>query len=324
MAAHRMLTIGVDVGGTKVLGLALGERGSTVAEARSPTPVGADAILACVVEVANKVMGSAGGEVAAIGVGMPGLVDRAGRLRFAPNLPGVVEVDLRAGLEPHFPDTALVFDNDATCAGVAEWAHGAAQGTSDAIFVSLGTGIGGGMVMGGQVFRGANGFAGEIGHMVVDPHGPPCPCGKRGCWERFASGSALGRFGREAAEGGRAPRWVELAGDYESVRGEHVVRAAQEGDPPALEVIAQFGWWLSLGLANLANAFDPEVFVLGGGLVEAGDLLFAPARAAFAELVEANEHRPPIAIVPAQLGERAGAIGAAVMARNVTRGEKRP
>src|SRR3954471_11637329 len=253
MAAHRMLTIGVDVGGTKVLGLALDERGSTVAEARSPTPVGADPILACVVEVANKVMGSAGGEVAAIGVGMPGLVDRSGKLRFAPNLPGVVEVDLRARLEPHFPDTALVFDNDATCAGVAEWAHGAARGTTDSLFISLGTGIGGGMIMGGQVFRGANGFAGEFGHMVVDPHGPPCPCGKRGCWERYSSGSGLSRLAREAAQAGQAGRVVTLAGgDPEAVRGEHVVRAAVEGDEEARAVIAEFGWWLALGLANLA------------------------------------------------------------------------
>ena len=317
MAAAPMLTVGVDVGGTKVLGLAVDERGTVVAEARQPTPSGEEAILARIVDVAHEVIGSAAaGEVAAVGVGMPGLVDKRGVLRFAPNLPGVVEVDLRAGLSPKFPDVDLILDNDATCAGVAEWAHGAARGTTDSIFVGLGTGIGGGMVMGGQVFRGANGFAGEIGHMVVDPHGPPCPCGKRGCWERFASGSALGRFGREAAEGGRAPRLVELAGgDPEAVRGEHVVTAATDGDEAACAVIAQFGWWLAVGLANLANVFDPELFVLGGGLVAAGDLLFASARASFADLVEAHEHRPAIGIVAAELGEYAGAIGAAVLAR---------
>ena len=312
-----MLTVGVDVGGTKVQGVALDDRGATVASARRTTPAGAEAVLGQVVAVTREVIAAAAGPVVAIGVGMPGLVDhRTGKLRFAPNLPGVVELDLRAALEPQFDGLPMIIDNDATCAGVAEWAHGAARSTTDSLFISLGTGIGGGLVMGGRPFRGANGFAGEIGHMVIDPHGPPCPCGKRGCWERFASGSALGRLGREAAQGGRAPGLVALAGDDEAVRGEHVVRAAQEGDEPARAVIAEFGWWLALGLANLANAFDPQLFVLGGGLVAAGDLLFAPARAAFAALVEAHEHRPEIGIVAAELGEHAGAIGAAVLARN--------
>jgi glucokinase len=181
--------------------------------------------------------------------------------------------------------------------------------------VTLGTGIGGGIVVDGRLVEGANGFAGEIGHMVVDPHGPRCPCGRRGCWERFASGSGLARLGREAALAGEARRIVELAGgDPEAVRGEHVTRAAAEGDPQALAVMASFGWWLALGLANLANTFDPECFVLGGGLVEAGEILLQPVRNAFMNLVEAPSLRPPIDILPAALGERAGAVGAALLA----------
>jgi glucokinase len=205
--------------------------------------------------------------------------------------------------------------NDATCAAWAERTIGAAAGRDDVVLVTLGTGIGGGIVAGGRLLLGANGFAGEIGHMVVDPHGPRCPCGKRGCWERFGSGSGLGRLGREAAQAGQAHRVAELAGgDPEAVRGEHVTAAAAEGDEEAMAVMAQFGWWLALGLANLANVFDPQCFVVGGGLVAAGAVLFDPLKTAFADLVEAVQYRPPIDILPAELGERAGAIGAALLA----------
>jgi len=314
----QILTIGVDVGGTKVFAVALDDGGSIAAADRVPTPAGGDAIVDAIATVAATVMEQSG-PVQAVGVGMPGLMEKSGVLRFAPNLPGVIEYDVRGALATRLPaGLPLALDNDATCAGLGEWAHGAARGVDDAVLITLGTGIGGGIVLGGRPFRGANGFAGEVGHMVVDPHGPPCPCGKRGCWERYSSGSGLGRLAREAALAGQAARVVALAGgDPEAVRGEHVVRAAVEGDAPARAVIAEFGWWLALGLANLANIFDPQRFVLGGGLVAAGDLLFEPARASFAALVEAHEHRPPIDIVPAQLGEQAGAIGAAVLARGL-------
>jgi glucokinase len=151
--------------------------------------------------------------------------------------------------------------------------------------------------------------------MVVDPHGPPCPCGRRGCWERYASGSGLGQLGRAAALARRASRIVALAGgDPESVHGEHVTRAAAEGDPEAVEVLAQFAWWVALGIANLVDLLDPEVVVVGGGLIEAGDLLLDPLRAAYPSLVLAADHRPPARIVAAELGESAGAIGAALLA----------
>ena len=244
------------------------------------------------------------------------MVNRAGVLAFAPNLPGVVDLAVADGLRRRLPGTPVTVANDATCAAWAERAVGAGQGSDDLLLVTLGTGIGGGMVGGGRLLLGANGFAGEIGHMVVDPQGPRCPCGKRGCWERFASGSGLGRLGREAAQAGAAPEVVNLAGgDPESVRGEHVTRAAAGGDPDALVVIEQFAWWVALGLANLANIFDPECIVLGGGLVGSGGLLLAPIRAAFAGLVEGVEHRPGIRIVLARLGERAGAVGAGLLAR---------
>jgi glucokinase len=304
--------IGVDIGGTKILALELNPDDSMGAEIKAPTPLGGEAVLDAAAEVIRHL-----GAVDKVGVGAPGLVDRNGVLQFAPNLPHVVGLAVKAGLEKRLPDVAnVVVDNDATCAGWAERELGAGQGSRDLLMVTLGTGIGGGLVSGGRLLRGSSGFAGEIGHMVVDAHGPPCPCGKHGCWERFASGSGLARLGREAAEAGSAPRLVELAGgDAMAVRGEHVTAAATEGDPGAKAVVQRFAWWVGLGLANLANIFDPECIVLGGGLAGSGGLFLEPVRASFQQLVEGAANRPAIRIVLAHLGPRAGAVGAALLAR---------
>jgi glucokinase len=250
----------------------------------------------------------------AVGVGIPALVDADGVLCFSPHLPGLVGVSVGAGLEARFPGVASWFGNDATAAGWAEHDRGAGRGAGDMLMVTLGTGIGGGLVLGGRLAEGARGFAGELGHMVVDPHGPLCPCGQRGCWERFASGSGLGLLGREAAIAGQAEAVVALAGHPEAVRGEHVTRAAAAGDPGALAIMDRFAWWLALGLANLANVLDPAVIVLGGGLVDAGEVVIEPVRRAFPGLVEAGRQRPDIPIRLAQLGSRAGAIGAGLLA----------
>jgi glucokinase len=304
--------VGVDVGGTKVLAVQLRADGAVGDQARTSTPGRGEAVLDAIAEVVTR-LGSPG----ALGVGAPGLVDRDGVLQFAPNLPRVIGLEVRAGLERRLPGVVVTVGNDATCAAWAEQELGAARGSGDVLMVTLGTGIGGGLVAGGRLVSGGHGFAGEIGHMVVDVNGPPCPCGQRGCWERFASGSGLGRLGREAAVAGQVPRVVELAGgDPEAVRGEHVTAAANQGDPGARHVIDRFAWWLALGLANLANILDPECIVIGGGLAESGGLFLEPVRTAFAGLVEAAPHRPAIAIVLAELGERAGAVGAALLARD--------
>ena len=304
--------LGVDVGGTKTLGVLADAGGTVTAEHRLPTPATGPAIIDTIVEVVEHLR--AVERVEGAGVGVPGLVDDRGTLRFAPNLPGVVELPVREQLEKRIPDLAVRVENDATCAAWGERSTGAATGLDHVVMVTLGTGIGGGIVTDGRLVRGAHGFAGEIGHMIVNPHGPPCRCGQRGCWERYASGSGLGRIAREAAHAGRAGRIVELAGgDPEDVKGEHVTAAAAEGDDEASAVFETFAWWLALGLANLANILDPQAFVLGGGLIEAGDVLMAPTRAAFTDLVEAAEHRPALDLLPAALGEHAGAIGAALL-----------
>jgi glucokinase len=318
-APRGRLLAGVDVGGTKVLGVLVDPDAPAVVldEARVPTPAGQSALLDAMAEVVRRLesgrVGGAAGRVGAVGVGIAGLVDRAGILRVGPNLPGLrgvrvgEELDARLGLP-------IRVDNDATCAAWGEHLAGAARGARDAVCVTLGTGIGAGVVADDELVRGAHGFGGEAGHMVVDPRGPLCPCGRRGCWERFASGSGLGWLGREAAEAGRFGRGVALAGGVaESVRGEHVTRAAAEGDPEALAVMRTFAGWVALGLGNLVALLDCSLVVIGGGLVEAGDLLLEPVRAAFPAHVMAPEERADVRIVAAELGERAGAIGAALL-----------
>lgn len=301
--------VGVDVGGTKLLAVAVDAEGAVLDELKVATPSNADGVVDAVVDIA-----AAWGGRLPVGLGIAGLVDREGVLRVSPNLPRISGYPFRARLAERL-GVPVTVDNDATVATWGELRAGAARGAVDALFVALGTGIGGGVVSGGVLQRGASGFAGEAGHMVVDPHGPVCPCGKRGCWERFASGSGLGRLAREAALAGRAPKLVELAGgDPELVRGEHVAAGAADGDATALDVVWEFAWWVAVGVANLVNLLDPEVVVIGGGLAEMGDVLLDPVQSRYQELVLAPEHRPAVPIVAALLGEQAGAIGAALLA----------
>lgn len=302
------LAAGIDVGGTKCLGVVLDDDGEIVREGLRPTPEGPDAILDTLTDLAGELR-----PWDTIGVGMPGLVTRTGVLRAAPNLVGIAEFAVGPRLSERL-GTRVEVDNDATCAAAAEWKLGAARGATDVVMVTLGTGIGGGLVTGNRLQRGVNGFAGEYGHMVVDPDGPPCPCGRRGCWERFASGTGLARLAREAAVGRRISRVVAIAGgDPEGVRGEHVMQAAREGDRQSLDVIDQFGRWVALGLVNLTNAVDPEVIVLGGGLAAAPDLYIGPIEKWFVELIYAPELRPRPRLAFAEFHHRAGAVGAALM-----------
>ncbi len=301
--------LGIDVGGTKCLGVILDDAGEVVEEQRRPTPKGPEAIIATLAELARAM-----GPWDSIGIGVPGLVTRTGVLRAAPNLVDINNFEVGALLSCELATTVHV-DNDGTCAAAAEWKTGAARGINDFVMVTLGTGIGGGVIAGGSLIRGANGFTGEIGHMVVDPDGPPCPCGRRGCWERYASGSGLGRLAREAAVGRRLERVVMLAGgDAELVRGEDVQVAAREGDTDAAQVIDLFGRWVALGLVNLANILDPAAFVLGGGLAASADLYLGPIQKWFTQLLYAPHLRPHPTLVFARLGERAGAVGAALLA----------
>lgn len=303
-----MRRAGIDVGGTKCLGVLLDHDGRVTERVRRPTSRRPDELIDSLVALAGDL-----GSFDALGVGVPGLVTRSGVLRAAPHLIDVAELDVARRLSDRLGCRVEV-DNDATCAALAEWERGAARGVSDVVVVTLGTGIGGGVVADGRLLRGAHGFAGEFGHMVVHPDGPPCPCGRRGCWERFASGGALGDQARAVVEVGAGERILAIAGgDPASVRGEHARQAALEGDAAAITVIDSFSRWVALGLVNLANLLDPARIVLGGGLAASGELFLERIAAWFHELLYAPELRTHPDIVMATLGDEAGAIGAALL-----------
>jgi glucokinase len=308
------LAIGVDVGGTKVAALLTDDRGTILDRRVVHSP--ADDAEATVDAVVDLARGLADGrdDVVAVGVGAAGLVSLEGVLRFAPNLawrefPVRDRVAAGVGLP-------VIVDNDATVAAWGEFRFGAGQGATDLLLVTVGTGIGGGIVAGGNLFRGAHGFAAEIGHIIVEPGGPPCGCGNFGCWEQVASGRAIERLGRRAAaEHPDSALGRAAGGDPAAVDGPAVTTAAHEGDPMSLRILERVGVRLGEGIAGLVNVLDPDVVVVGGGASSAGDLLLGPARRAFEDSVEAAEHRPAVPILPAALGNDAGAIGAADLAR---------
>jgi glucokinase len=304
-------TIGVDVGGTKLLAVLLDGAGATLDEARVESPLGLDRLVDAVVDTVGTLRATRA--ATAVGVGIAGMVDLDGSVVYSPNLPGLVQAPLRAELARAL-ELPVEVDNDANVAALAETTVGAAADARDALLVTFGTGIGGGLVTGGRVMRGAHGFAGEIGHFTVAIDGPGCACGARGHWEAIASGSALGRMARELVRAGGGAGIVTAA-DGEEVTGLHVEAAARAGDRDALDLLARFADNVAIGLAGLCNILDPGVVVIAGGLVELGELLMEPLRRRFAVHLEGSAVRPEISLRPAALGERASAVGAALLAR---------
>jgi glucokinase len=311
------LTIGVDVGGTKVLAGVVDSDGKVLATARRDTPaedVGKtlDFIVEVVTELANA------NPVTAVGIGAAGWIDETrSRVLFAPNLawrnePLREKVAARVGLP-------VVVENDANAAAWAEFRHGSARDVADSmVLLTVGTGIGGGLVLGGTLWRGAHGMAAEMGHMQAVPNGRQCGCGRQGCLEQYASGSALVRAARDRAIAApeTARRLLDLAGgSVEAVNGPLVTQAAREGDPAARHAFAEIGQWLGSGLADMVQLLDVEILVVGGGVVEAGELLLAPARAAFVDQLAARGSLPVGPIVAAKMGNTAGVVGAADLAR---------
>jgi glucokinase len=313
------LFIGVDIGGTKVLATAVSRSGRVLRTARRTTPgrrVEASLVEDALTEAVQEIAGVR--RISAIGIAAAGFVDAQGeRVRFAPHLPWRDE-GVRARLAERW-SAPVVLDNDANCAARAELTYGAAGEAANAIVVTMGTGIGGAVVLDGDVFRGHNGMAGEYGHMQVVPDGRPCECGGTGCWEQYSSGNALVRYAGTRL--GNAPSSLEVAcgGDAEKLAGPMITEAAEAGDALALEAFASVGDWLGVGLANLVAAFDPEIVVVGGGLSAAGDLLLEPARRAMRTSLVGADHRTIPPVVRAALGPEAGAIGAADLARQVFR-----
>ena len=310
-----MLAIGVDIGGTKVAGGVVDESGKVIDRERRDTP-GDDAANTetVIVDVVNALRERH--DVAAVGIGAAGWVaaDNATVL-FSPHLAWRDE-PLRADLERRI-DLPLVVENDANAAAWAEYRYGVAAGQPVVVIVTLGTGIGGALIVDGTVFRGAYGIACEYGHMTVVPDGRLCACGNRGCWEMYASGRALARDARELASDSpvSAARMMKLAGSIDAIDGPVVSSAAAEGDPAALSICTTMGRWLGKGLANLAAVLDPSMFVIGGGVSAAGELLLGPARQEYRHTLTGRGFRPVAAIEPVALGPDAGLIGAADLAR---------
>jgi glucokinase len=242
------------------------------------------------------------------------MVDHDGTIHYSPNVPAFLHAPVRTRLEDA-TGLPTVVDNDANVAIVAELVHGAARGCTDVILITLGTGVGGGIVTGGSVLRGAHGFGAEIGHFQIDPDGPLCACGQRGHWEALASGTALGVLARERAAAGATPAVLARAGTIDAITGVLIGDMAQEGVPDAVAVVEAHARQVAVGLVGLVNIFDPERVVVSGGLVELGDVLLRPLRAAFDGCIEGAEHRPGVPVVLAELGGRAGVVGAAVLAR---------
>jgi glucokinase len=215
-------------------------------------------------------------------------------------------------------DITVVVENDANAAGWAEYVYGAGKGTGTMVMLTIGTGLGSALVVEGELVRGAYGFAAELGHLRMVPDGQPCGCGQKGCWEQYASGSALTREARRAAidRSVRAAGLLERAGgDPNAITGPDVTAAAVEGDELAIELLADLGRWIGEGCAQVAAVLDPEVFVIGGGVIAAGDLMLEPAREAFAEHLTARGHRPVPPILAADMANDAGIVGAAALAR---------
>ncbi|MDT0322194.1 ROK family glucokinase [Streptomyces millisiae] len=321
-SAPRVPTVGIDIGGTKVMAGVVDADGTVLERLRAETPdkskspkVVEDTIAELVLDLSDR------HDVHAVGIGAAGWVDAdRSRVLFAPHLAWRNE-PLRDALAARLAVPVLV-DNDANAAAWGEWRFGAGRGADHLVMITLGTGIGGAILEGGKVKRGAYGVAGEFGHMQVVPGGHRCPCGNRGCWEQYSSGNALVREARElaAADSPVAQRTLDrVDGQIADITGPLISDLAREGDAMCVELLEDVGRWLGVGIANLAAALDPACFVIGGGVSDADDLLIRPAREAFRRQLTGRGYRPEAKIVRAELGAEAGMVGAADLARLVAR-----
>jgi glucokinase len=310
------LACGIDVGGTKIAGGVIDEDGTIVEELRVESPAtNAEAIEEAIAGLVTDLRSRHAIET--VGVGAAGYVDKdRAVVLFAPNVAWRNE-DLKGELEKRI-DLPVVIENDANAAAWGEFRFGAGHDVQDLMLVTVGTGVGGGLVLDGSVYRGANGVGAEIGHMRVVPNGILCGCGKHGCFEQYASGSALVREARALAMSGAmiAEGMLERAGGVMTrITGPLITEAARDGDQGARQQLAELGRWLGEGIASLTEILDPGVVVIGGGVSEADELLLEPTRIAFAGQLVGRGFRPIPEVRKARLGNRAGLIGAADLSR---------
>ena len=316
-----MLSIGIDIGGTKVLGALVDTSGTVTLEKRIPSPAqDPDQMVEVVASLITELADAAGQELEAVGVAAAGFIDATGStVLYAPNLKWRNE-PLRERLEQR-TKLAVVIENDANAAGWAEFRFGAGKGTKDMAMLTLGTGVGGAIISDGQLRRGGFGIAGELGHIRVVRDGRPCGCGRKGCVEQYASGTALLNAAKAlvASNDPAAAMLAELSPSAEQLTGQHIAQALLAGDSGARALIEDLGQYLGEAMGSITAALDPEVYVIGGGLSEAGELVLEPIRRSFEAEVPANGFRPVAKVVGANFSNQAGVIGAADLARQSLR-----
>lgn len=311
------LTIGIDIGGTKVLGGVVDENGKILATHRAATPKeGGAALTQTIADVALHLLHDH--DVVGVGVSAAGFVSSDRETILAtPNISGWNETNLKNELGKNI-DLPIVIENDGNAAAWGEYCYGAGVGETHLMMLTVGTGIGGGAVIGGHLHRGAYGIAAEFGHLRVLPEGHLCGCGARGCLEQYASGNALMRHVREAINASPDAAHNLLArgdGTIAGLTGHHVTEAGKDGDPIALAGFNTTAQWLGAGIASLSVLFDPACVVIGGGVIEAGEILLAPTRLALDQYLPFRGKHPTPRIVAAVLGNNAGLVGAAALAR---------
>ncbi len=321
------LNLGIDLGGTKILTAVTNTQGEMLSRDHSITPAkeGQEAVVKSILESVGRALDQArisAPDLTAVGVGAPGLSNpETGILFTSPNLPGWKDVPLRDIIEEGLGKKAFLI-NDANAAAVGELYFGAGRGARNFIYITVSTGIGGGIIIDGKIYTGSIGTAGELGHMVIDDGGSLCNCGNRGRWEALASGTALAREARLKTKDGATSSILQLAGgDLGKINAEVIHEAAQAGDSLANELIARTAYYLGVGLANLINIFNPEVIIIGGGLSNIGDMLLKPAfeeagRRAFKPAYQA------VRFARAELGRNSGVLGAAAFALEKTTNNK--
>jgi len=314
-----LLTLGIDLGGSKILTAVVNPRGEMLSSDESMTPAtkGREAVIQSILDSAHRALKQAGvaiSEIYAIGVGAAGISNpEAGILFTSPNLPGWRDVPLRDIMQERLGKRTFLI-NDANAAALGEFYFGAARRARNFIYITLSTGIGGGIVIDGKIYTGAIGAAGEVGHMTIDDNGPICNCGNRGCWETLASGTALAKEARHRIkEGVRTSILTYAEGDVERVTAQVIHNAADQGDGLAKELIARTGYYVGVGLANLINIFNPELIVIGGGLSNIGDMLLEPAFKVAGERAY-KEASQAVRFASAELGRNSGVLGAAAFA----------
>jgi glucokinase len=309
------LTIGVDIGGTKIAAGVVDEEGSILETVKVPTPSTPEGVVDAIVEAVRQV--STGHRIEAVGIGAAGYVDdKRATVLFAPNINWRHEA-LKDKVEQRV-ELPVVVENDANAAAWGEYRFGAGQGHSDVICITLGTGLGGGIIIGNKLRRGRFGVAAEFGHVRVVPDGLLCGCGSQGCWEQYASGRALVRYARQRANATPENAKVLLAlgdGTADGIEGRHISAAARQGDPVAIDSFRELARWAGAGLADLASLFDPSAFIVGGGVSDEGELVLDPIRRSFRRWLIGGEWRPHAQVLAAQLGGKAGLVGAADLAR---------